>query len=231
MICYITSLICKDFLLGPKKNVAFKVLSGPITIVFFVFCQRRSGVATARISRRVLCVLHLFLILWRWDKSSNPPREVYVLFSRTIDLSSRNVARLPITSLTFWLIHLLHRLLEPHVRSWCFLFVTASNYFMRGVTDFGADSFSCDPVSCLVFLPFSSPAPNYLLLLLPLQKFFFFLEKYALRLLNLCDTWIIFSGLFRVNQLVLTQNALNWLQLCALGPTTIVSLVSLVWSN
>lgn len=53
-------------------------------------------------------------------------------------------------------VHLFHRLLAQHVLSWCFLFVIASNYFMRGVTDFGADSFSCDPVSCLVFLPFSS---------------------------------------------------------------------------
>lgn len=43
---------------------------------------------------------------------------------------------------------------------------------MRGVTDFRADSFFCDPVSCLVFLPFSSPDLNYLLLLLALQKFF-----------------------------------------------------------
>lgn len=60
-----TSLICKDFLFGPKENVAFKVLSGPFTIVFLFFVshserQRRSGVATGQTSRRVLSVLHLF---------------------------------------------------------------------------------------------------------------------------------------------------------------------------
>lgn len=131
---------------------------------------------------------------WQW-------RGLYVnlcVVSLRIDRSSCNVARFPITSLTFCWIHLLHRLLEPHVLSWCFLFVIASNYFMRGVTDFGADSSSCDPASCLVFLPFSSPAQNYLLLLLALQKFFSSDIRVTFPKKGLCDTWISFTRLFRV---------------------------------
>lgn len=63
MVCYITSLICKDFLFGPKKNVAFKVLSGPITIVFLFFCQQFGVVTVVLLLARsadVSCVFYIY---------------------------------------------------------------------------------------------------------------------------------------------------------------------------
>lgn len=116
MIRYITSLICKDFLFGPKTNVDFKVLSGPFTIVFLFFCQRL-GVVTATVSccywpdQQACPVCFTFILEFMvaptvrqiLQTSTRRSCEVMCCFlSLGIDRSSCNVARFPIASLTFW---------------------------------------------------------------------------------------------------------------------------------